>query len=208
MLASITPLGERGRHNRWWLTTSVYELGSLAGGACIGAAAGGLGALVGALAAPSLALRLWAGAGACLVAFALDAYADGRLVHGWRRQVDRRWLDRYRGWVYGGGFGFQLGLGVVTVVNSAAVFCMLVLALLTESPAAGVVCGTVFGLARALPVLGFWRAVDFERLRQSHARLQSLGRPSRIGVMAALLAATGLLAAGALLTAGGTGRPA
>jgi hypothetical protein len=29
----------------------------------------------------------------------------------WQRQVDERWLTTYRGWVYGAGFGFQLGAG-------------------------------------------------------------------------------------------------
>ena len=39
-----------------------------------------------------------------------------------RRQVNERWLDEYRGWVYGLGFGAQLGLGVTTVITSAATY--------------------------------------------------------------------------------------
>ena len=32
------------------------------------------------------------------------------------------WLGRYRSWVYGLGFGVQLGAGVTTVVVSSAVY--------------------------------------------------------------------------------------
>ena len=43
MLSSISPLGERARNSRWWLTTTAYLLGSLAGGIAMG----GLAALLG-----------------------------------------------------------------------------------------------------------------------------------------------------------------
>ena len=69
------------------------------------------------------------------------------------RQVDDGWLARYRGWVYGAGFGFQLGLGVVTIVTTAAVPAAWLLALLTASPVAGAAVGLAFGLGRGLPVL-------------------------------------------------------
>ena len=39
-----------------------------------------------------------------------------------RRQVNEDWMGRYRGWVYGGAFGAQLGSGVATIVTSAAVY--------------------------------------------------------------------------------------
>ena len=54
-----------------------------------------------------------------------------RAVPGPRRQVDERWLDEYRGWVYGAGYGAQLGLGVTTVVSSAATYVALLAAFLT-----------------------------------------------------------------------------
>ena len=46
MLSSISPLGERARSSRWWLTTTAYLVGSLAGGLALGALASLLGALV------------------------------------------------------------------------------------------------------------------------------------------------------------------
>ncbi|HSK98388.1 MAG TPA: hypothetical protein VK891_17305, partial [Euzebyales bacterium] len=71
----------------------------------------------------------------------------------WHRQVDERWLTTYRGWVYGAGFGAQLGLGVVTIVASAATYAMLAAALLSASWRTGLVIGAVFGAVRSLPLL-------------------------------------------------------
>ena len=42
------------------------------------------------------------------------------------RQVNQDWLLNYRSWVYGGGFGWQIGAGVTTYVMTAAVPLMIV----------------------------------------------------------------------------------
>ena len=39
-----------------------------------------------------------------------------------RRQVNERWLDQFRLWVYGAGFGWQIGTGLATYVKTAAVY--------------------------------------------------------------------------------------
>jgi hypothetical protein len=160
MLASIHPLGERVRRNRWWLTAAAHVLASAGGGALAGAALGGLARLaLGPLlrgtpgGAPGAIGVRWALVIAiCGLAAAVDG--TGRRppwpVH---RQVDDGWMARYRGWVYGAGFGFQLGLGVVTIVTTAAVPAAWLLALLTASPVAGAAVGLAFGLSRGLPVL-------------------------------------------------------
>ena len=54
-----------------------------------------------------------------------------------RRQVNERWLDHYRAWVYGAGFGWQIGTGLATYITTAAVYLMIVLGSLTGSPIAG-----------------------------------------------------------------------
>src|SRR5438445_2933590 len=100
MLASITPLGERGRRRRWGHTTTAFTAASVAGGALVGAAAGAVGVVVHALVHPSAALLL-TGAGVCAVSALADALR--RPLPGPRRQVDENWLIRYRGWVYGAG---------------------------------------------------------------------------------------------------------
>lgn len=192
MLTSITPLGELGKRQRWGVTATAYVLGSVLGGAVLGSVLGGLGSAV---LRPSRALLLVAA-----VACALAALADARgLMPRGRRQVDEDWLTRYRGWVYGLGFGFQLGLGVVTVVTSAATYAFVVLALLTADPAGGLALGTAFGLVRALPVLAVRRATSPELLRTAAARLERLSDRAASGVVAALALASLVLVGGAAL---------
>jgi hypothetical protein len=191
MLTSITPLGERGRGNRWAVTTAAYAGGCALGGATTGLVLGGIGALL-----PPLPVLLAAGA-ACLLAAAADV-APGRLPVG-RRQVDERWLGVYRGWVYGLGFGFQLGLGVVTIVASAATFAVLAVALLTQSPVAGAVVGLVFGSARALPALLVRRVDSPDHLRQFARRVEQHSRTAARTTVAALVAGGTVLVAGGVL---------
>ncbi len=190
MLTSITPLGERGRGNRWAVTTTAYAAGCLLGGATTGVVLGALGAVL-----PDLPALLLAGL-VCLLAAAVDL-APVRVPSG-RRQVDEDWLTRYRGWVYGLGFGYQLGLGVVTVVTSAATYALLALALLTQSAAAGLLLGAVFGLTRALPALRLRRATSTADLRAFAGRLERQA-PAAARATAAVLAAGGaVLLAGAV----------
>ena len=47
MLASITPLGERGRDSRWGVTVTAFVLGATAAGAALGAVMGLAGSLLG-----------------------------------------------------------------------------------------------------------------------------------------------------------------
>ncbi len=112
------------------------------------------------------------------------------------RQVDDGWMVRYRGWVYGAGFGFQLGLGVVTIVTTAAVPAAWLLALLTGSPVAGAAVGLAFGLSRGLPVLAN-AGVD------TPGRLWSFQRRFQAGEAAAHRATVASL--GALAVAGAAG---
>jgi sulfite exporter TauE/SafE len=153
MLASIHPLGERARKRRWGVTVSAYVLGSSVAAALLGGALGGVGRVL----SLSPAATAVAAAVLCAVGLAFDLHAGGLELPTIHRQVDKDWLDRYRGWVVGVGFGVQLGLGVVTIVNTAAVYVAFGLALLTGSVAGGVVVGATFGLARALVILGVAR---------------------------------------------------
>src|SRR4051812_3346416 len=115
MLASITPLGERGRHNRWAITVSAFLLGALGAGGLLGATLGLAGSVL--VSGIGIEPRLAVLTTALLAAAALDAGLPA--APGPRRQVDERWLDRYRGWVYGVGYGTQLGAGLATAITSA-----------------------------------------------------------------------------------------
>ena len=141
-------------------------------------AAAALGLLVPRALTPYIAVAVAAGA----VALELT----GR-IPGPRRQVNEDWLHRYRGWVYGAGFGFQLGTGVMTIVTTAAVYLALALTALAHDLAAGLVVGSVYGIARSLPLL-LARHVDRpERLAPLHARLGRLARPVRLTTTAGVV---------------------
>jgi len=191
MLTSITPLGERGRGNRWVVTMTAYAVGSLLGGATTGLVLGAVGSLL-----PALPVLLLAGL-VCLAAAVADL-GPWRLPGG-RRQVDEDWLTRYRGWVYGFGFGYQLGLGVVTVVTSAATYAVLALAVLTGSPAAGLALGAVFGITRAVPALVLGRA-------RSHGELRVLATDLERRATLVAQATAGALAVGAAVLLTGATR--
>jgi hypothetical protein len=190
MLASITPLGERGRGASWPRTATAYVVASVAGGAAIGAALGGLGSL---LLGDQPRWLVIAIAAVAFAGAALDVAGRLPTMH---RQVDESWLATYRDWVYGAGFGFQLGLAAVTIVTSASTYLLWCLEVLTASPAAGAAVGAVFGLARALPLLTMYDVVDPQALRASHRTLQQ-----RLPLMRGLTVAVQVAAGVALMVA-------
>lgn len=209
MLGSITPLGERGHARRWAATVTHYVLGSVLGGALVGAVAGLAGAGLTAVGGrPSAVGVLGVLAGLCLLGVLLDLGVGGLRLPTVHRQVNEDWLVRYRGWVIGAGFGFQLGLGVVTIVTTATVYVMLAAALLSGSAAVGLVLGVVFGLARALPLLAARRVTSSSRLREQHLRLSSWAPRVHTAAIAVQIVVA-LLAVGAVLaqaaSAGGPG---
>ena len=151
MLGSITPLGERGRGSRWWLTVTAYLVGSTLGGIAIGS---GLG-LVGSSFASrtSVAARLAVIGVAVIAGLLADLGPFGLRLPTVRRQVDEGWRAGYRGWVWGLGYGIQLGAGVVTVVTTSTVYATWLAAGLSGGIVAGAVIGVTFGVVRAAPVL-------------------------------------------------------
>jgi sulfite exporter TauE/SafE len=169
MLTSISPLGERARGNRFTVTAAAHVAGSGIGGAAVGAVAGLIGwALLSPLdrtVASGTALAVVAVA--TLAAVALD-HVGVPTVH---RQVDERWIGAYRGWVYGAGFGLQLGVGVITIVPSNVVYAALVGAATTGSPAAGAAVGLVFGVVRGVAVLLGRRVRTSQDLARLHRRV-------------------------------------
>jgi hypothetical protein len=197
MLASISPLGERARGNRWGRTVAWYLAGSTAGGLVLGALTGTAGAGLSSLVTLTGTARAVLVGVAALGALVLELGAFGRPVPSNRRQVDETWIGRYRPWVYAGSFGFQLGLGVVTVVTTATVYLAIALAVVGGSVAGGLAIGLAFGTVRALPILVVRHAEDPAALRAVLARVQSRGLTARRVALVALVAVTAVgLAAG------------
>ncbi|MDX6555649.1 MAG: hypothetical protein QOD86_1844 [Miltoncostaeaceae bacterium] len=190
MLGSITPLGERGRQARWAITVGAYLLGSTAAGTALGALAGLLGSV--AIDGLGTTPRLGILAAAALVGALLDSGRTPLRLPTVRRQVDDAWMRAYRGWVYGLGFGLQLGLGVVTIVTSATVYLTFLAAFLAGGPGAGALVGLVFGAARGLPLLAVKGVRTPRQLGAVEARLRRLEPHARrlaLGAQLALVAA-------------------
>lgn len=171
MLSSITPLGERSRGNRWWLTVTAFFVAAVLGGALQGAAWGGLGALLQLDRLSDTTVAVLAGVLA-VVALAFDAFRSRLKLPTTKRQVNEDWIGLYRGWVYGAGWGFQLGLGLATVVVAATEYLVFALELLSASPATGALIGVVFGVTRGLTVFTGARVDSPDRLVAFHRRMQ------------------------------------
>lgn len=174
MLSSITPLTERGRGNRYGVTVVWFIAGAVIGGMTLGLMAA-LGAmLVAALELSSLAVAT-AIALAAVITLASDLGVGGFHLPANPRQVNRYWLDRYRSWVYGIGFGWQLGVGVATFVMSATVYLMVVLAAMTGRPMLAFWIVALFGLIRGLAILpAAWvkTSADLGRLHREIERFR------------------------------------
>jgi hypothetical protein len=145
MLSSIHPLGERARHNRWAYTVTAFTVGAVASSSVAGLVLGFLGSVT-----------VPVGRSGLLVASAAAAVAAGALdlarvpAPGPSRQVNETWIGAFRGWVYGGGFGLELGLGVLTYVVTWGVYATFLTAMLTTSPMLGAIVGATFGLGRSI----------------------------------------------------------
>jgi hypothetical protein len=186
MLSSITPFGERSRGHRYGVTATWFVVGALIGGVTLGAGTAVLSVVASGVGVTShpVAVSIIAAIFA-VAAAAVDADVFGDWLPVVRRQVDENWLSRYRPWFYGAGFGWQIGVGVVTYVMTAAVFLLVLLGALTGQPLAAVTLGAIFGLARGLTVLLTSRAATPQRLRSLHLRLAQSG-PTVRGVMIAV----------------------
>jgi hypothetical protein len=194
MLSSITPISERGRGNRYASTVAWFVVGAVVGGATLGAAASVLAAGVAALdLSPSVAVAL----GAIVVAAAAISDAPiGFTLPYHRRQVNEVWLDAYRQWVYGAGFGWQIGVGLATYVMTAGVYALVALAALTGSPVAALLLCTLFGLVRGLAILLTHNVKTPAELTAFHRRFMAIAPRVRDGVVAVLVGAAIVLFAG------------
>jgi hypothetical protein len=194
MLSSITPMTERGRGHRFGVTATWFVVGGVVGGLSIG----GLAALAAAglsAAGTSAGTRLAIGAVVAVVTAGIDLGAFGIELPIFKRQVDDAWLRRYRGWVYGAGFGWQIGFGVATYIMTAGVFLTVALAVLTASPLAAVLVGLTFGLVRGSAVWIGRNATDPAALGRVHEQLDRLAPASRAAAALVQVAAAAVLLA-------------
>jgi hypothetical protein len=193
MLSSITPMSERARNQRWGVTATWFVVGGIAGGVTLGALAALLAAGI-ALAGLSTTAGVSAGAVCALAAASLDLGAFGLAPPYLRRQVNEIWLGTYRGWLYGVGFGWQIGVGITTYIMTAAVFLTIALAALTADPLIAFAIATLFGTIRGLGVI-LARNIDSPaQLSAFHRRFHDLGPTTRAVTIAVQLVVAVLLA--------------
>jgi sulfite exporter TauE/SafE len=203
MLASINPLGERSRNRTWWVTATWYLAGSVVGAGVMGLSAGAIGRAIDELLAPTETMVAAVAGLLGLVALAFELQLGGLVLPTVRRQVDENWIRRYRAWVYAGGFGVQLGLGVVTVVTTASVYLTWAFAVLTGSLVGGLLIGVTFGLARAMPILLVSHVESPGELRDVLRRFSGWA-PAARHVTSATTAAVGLVSLLAVVVVSGS----
>jgi hypothetical protein len=194
MLSTITPITEQGRGRRYAATVPWYLLGALAGGATLGGVAALVSIAVGAADVPQMTVFAIIGLSA-LVSIFSDLGVKGFRLPRHSRQVDRLWLDHYRSWVYGTGFGWQIGVGLATYIVTTAVYMTVLIAILTGSPLQALTIGLVFGVVRGLAIFLGVKATTLEGLRALHRGLTRFEPTSR-AVMFAIQAAVATLAIG------------
>jgi len=193
MLSTITPFEERSKGHRYAATSAWFVVGATLGGLMLG----GVIALL-AIATRSSGLSAGVAGTLGLVASLTVFLSETGLaavhlpVH--RRQVNERWLDAYRPWVYGAGFGFQIGTGVATYITTAAVYLMVVLGALTGRPEVAFAVGGAFGLARGLAVTLTRRVNSPTALLAFHLRFVNLRPWADRGVLASLVVVSVVLA--------------
>jgi len=187
MLSQITPLAEAGRGRRFSRAAAWFILGATLGGLTLGLAMALGAAGVAASGLGSAAAIALVSLGA-LAAAAIDARVFGFRPPFLRRQVNEAWLSQYRPWVYGGGFGWQIGVGVTTYVMTAAVPLLIVVGALTGSARAALGLGVMFGFLRGGVVLLGARIRTPDALYAAHRRFDALTQLGRVAVIAVLLA--------------------
>jgi MFS family permease len=192
MLASLTPVAERARGSSWRVTVTAFALGAVAAGAAGGAMLGGIGSML-----PGDRWRMPMVIAALMAALVIDATPLRRRLPLTRRQVNEDWMHRYRGWVYGAGFGAQLGLGFITLVACAAIYATFAIELASGSVVTGAIIGAVFGATKAATLIPTRSARDHESLMELHQRMLRMEPTARRAVIVAELLA--LLVAGAVV---------
>ena len=172
MLSTVTPLAERARGHRFAATAAWFVVGAIAGGATLGA---GAALLAFGMAAVDLSsdVTVALAALAATVAFAADLRLFGFRLPMHTRQVDEVWLGKYRPWVYGVGFGWQIGVGLATYIMTAGVYLLIVLAALSASPTAAFLLALGFGTVRGLAVLLGARITGPNELFAFHRRFDA-----------------------------------
>ncbi len=186
MLSTITPIAERARRHRYWLSAAWFLAGATLGGATLGAAMA-CGALVSRAAGVAPAARIGVAVTVTAFCLAADARLFGLRLPERPRQVDATWVTRFRPWAYSGGFGWQLGTGVTTYVMTNATYAVILVGMVALPPATALEVGVVYGVCRGATILVGAPVTSPARLQALHRRLAACARASVAVTMAVQL---------------------
>ena len=128
----------------------------------------------------------------------VDLHVGGLRLPTVHRQVEEEWRGRYRGWVWGLAFGFQLAVGVVTIVTTSTVYVTWLAAGLSGAAFGGAAVGATFGLARALPIFAVAGVRTPRQLAGVDTKLRGLAGPARSATYAAAGAIAAIAGVGAV----------
>jgi hypothetical protein len=124
----------------------AYVLASIAGGVVLGLAGGGFGHVL--AQAPSTKPILVT----LLLLSSVVAIRDRGVPFEVRRQVPRAWTA-WNPVSMAAGFGFLLGLGFVTFLETAAMYVLVLGLMASASLPAALAAGAMYGLARSTPTM-------------------------------------------------------
>jgi len=183
MLSTVTPVAERARGHRYGATATWFVIGATVGGATLALGVALLAGLVDAFDVSESA-RLTIAAVTAALATASDLRVFGFHLPLHTRQVNDEWLARFRPWVYGAGFGWQIGVGFATYIMTGGLYLMVVLAALTGDPVVAFAVVTGFGFVRGLAVLLSARLDTPAKVFAFHRRFDAMGPWTRAAMIA------------------------
>jgi cytochrome c biogenesis protein CcdA len=183
MVGAIIPIVYgNGHKNRVPVDLWVHSISGLAGGICSGVIVGWLGTLI--FAHRIAGNRIVCGFGGIVaIAFALKEAGVVNFTNPqctW--QVSRSWMRFNPFAVTAGLFGFFLGFGLVTRINSC-LYPVLVVIVLTGSAIQGALIMGVFGLVRTIPLWLIYRRLanrDDERWDRYNSMLARVQPTTRL----------------------------
>ena len=139
-----TGSGERTR-KRQWVDSSIFFGAAITGAACIAMLAALLGSIMKSASDPTAATAVLITI--CLGAAAIEA--TGRRLPSPTRQVSKQWWGRFDSRLTSLGWGYQLGTGVVTRINSAAQWVIVAFVILSGT-FLGVGVYILYGMVRGI----------------------------------------------------------
>ena len=154
MVGSVLPLAHSTTRSRGRLIIALHAVGSTAGGLVVGCLMGLLGAWVLPEGGPWQSLCL-------AIAAAAYALADADVIRVPRPQLNRQvpnvWRWRFPPSMASLMYGIGLGVGVATHIPFASLYVVAASAVLSGDVLGGGAIMALYGFARSLPLVWFWR---------------------------------------------------